>query len=176
MAVTVNARIDTMPWRGFDDPSLPAAGWIGQQNGVGDGSGGNIGIRFFFQLSAEPLSARIYNVEQIHIAQLSNAVVQAQIEVVNMGHRTQDRPLDDYRYALVLNPGASAGGSDPAILKHPLFLGAPNAAGQDCRISVEVPNAVGQELEVTLWGYWWEPRSILAPGGVQRPATSPWGR
>ena len=176
MAVTAPVRVELLPWRGFDDPAFPSNAWIAQRSTDGDASGGNIANRIIFQLATDALSARLYNIEQLHISQVTNAVIQAQIEIVNMGHLAVDRALTDYRYALALNAGASAGGISPSSLNHPLFLGAPNMAGAQSHVGIEIPNAgAGETLIVTAWGYVWEPRSILAPGGLQRPLGSPFG-
>lgn len=179
MAITTNFRVEVLPWRGFDNPALPSGAYVGHAFVVGDGTGGANTVTFLFQFSGDPLSSRLYNLEQFWAR--GSATVQSedsgQIIVQNMGHLTPDRPIPDSR---LMNFQYRFGANTIALqtdgmLPRPLFLGAPSAANLACGIAFARTNVDGEANGVTIYGYIWQPRSLLAEGGLQRPVGGLWG-
>lgn len=180
MSVIVTARIEQTRWAGFDEPGFPSGVYIASSIVFGDGSAGFIQNSFLFQLSAEALSARLYSLEQI---QMHTGLVGGQVgdlAIIRMGQLSANRVLPDRGYSFQL--GATGSGSfaealdmNTGVLLRPLFLGAPNTRSNTAEVQFSILNGVGEALRTTIMGYIWEPRSLLEPGGLQRPATSIFG-
>ena len=176
MAVTTNFRVEQLPFRGYDDPSLPSGAWVAHGLASGDGTGGNLEVGLLLQLSGDPLSSRLYNLEQVRAHDGAGVAQNGLMFIQNLGHLTANRPLPGrfYAFEMVLGPpGAAATAFN--VLNRPIFLGAPSAAGDVAALVFRILNAAGQALVITAYGYIWEPRSILAPGGLQRPVNGLWG-
>jgi len=177
MSIAATFRIETLPWRGYDDPGLPAGAWVAQANLDSDMSGGNNTIQFLFQLSADPLSSRLYNLEQWTIGAGATTDTTCRMQITNMGHLSTDRPLGSRSFAIPLLASPPAAGIDSAAqpLRRPIFLGAPSAAGNTAQIEFIIDNVSGLSQNVSVYGYIWEPRSILAAGGLRRPVEGLFG-
>jgi len=177
MSLVTTFRIETSPWAGFTEAALPTGVWVAQGTAPGDGSGGFLSASFLLQLAGDPLSSRIFNLEQLSAHVGSGTGGEGSLRIHNLGHLTQDRPMADRIYSLFFrNFPTSASGLDQSLMNLPIMLGAPSSVGDVANVDVEFTNSTPQNLVATLWGYIWEPRSILAAGGLQRPATAIFGR
>ena len=177
MTVQTNFRIDTNPWRGFQEDALPASSYIAQGVEVGDASGGAAIIKFLFQIASDPLSSRLFNIEQLMLSTTQSLTQIANGVISNMGHLAPDRPLADRQFSvqLLTSPSEFAASRNQEFGTS-MFLGAPSGAGLECGVEFRFDNADLSVFRATIQGYIWEPRSILAPGGLQRPTTALWGR
>lgn len=144
---------------------------------TGDASGGRMTVQFIFRPEGTPVSGRFYNIEQIDVMRTggaSSGVLQSfNFEAVGpTGLVNFERPLrviDDngnFGNALDLFQGP----------KLPLFLGSGQAvASLEAQVNIGFTNTLGVVLAAAIQGYIWEPRSILAVGGLRRPIDSLYG-
>lgn len=171
MTVSVTFRVDIRPYSGYSDPGLPIAAWIAQGGIAGDASGGNVILNFFFQLDDDPLISELFNLEQI-AADTDGATSQEFIITFrNMDNLAFNRQLSDriWRFQTTASlAGFSALTLDRADVL-PLWIGAPNRDEGDSGIRIQAANVLNRLYQITLQGYLWGPRSVLAEGGPRRP-------
>jgi len=175
MAVQTNFRIDQLPWAGYDEPGLPTGAWVAEGTVTGvDGVGSQV-IGILIQLASDPLSSRLYNMEQVILSKTASTDEVVGCRINNMGHLTPDRPLSQRNFSIpMIVAGADFSANNPT-LSRPIFLGAPSGAGLECGLSFRIDDAAAIVLIVSVQGYIWEPRSLLAPGGLRRPVGSIYG-
>jgi len=175
MAVQVNFRIDQLPWAGYEEPGLPTGAWIAQGTVTGQSVVGSMVIGILIQIASDPLSSRLYNIEQLMLSKTESLQETVNGRVNNMGHLVQDRPLARRQFSIpMLTAGNSFTSSDPTLIR-PIFLGAPSGANLECGVDFRIDDNPGVIFDVTVQGYIWEPRSLLAPGGLRRPVGSIYG-
>lgn len=179
MAVSGNFRVDTRPYSGYAEPSLPQAAWIAQAGIAGDASAGLLIINFLFQLSANRRVTESYNLEQISI-DISDATDEDFLmSTLNMDSLSPARPASPQKWIWELG---TDGESDAALKADkmnglPLWLGAPTipAGSSSAGLRFTTDNVNGRLYAITVQGYIWGPRSVLAPGGPQRPVNGFFG-
>ena len=171
MSFGVSFRVDVRPYTGYDDPSLPIAAWISQGGVAGDASGGVLTMTFLFQRDDDARVTELFNLEQISIDTDANADDEFLLRTVNMDNLAQNRPASPQMWSLIVEgiPSvnmAALRDRSPAL---PLWIGAPNQDEGDVGLRIQVTNTDLRLYAVTLQGYMWGPRSVLAPGGPRRP-------
>lgn len=174
MSVTLNLPVRRLPFRGYDDPSLPSGIWWGAGSIVGDASGGTALIRFNFKTEAQPVSGDQWNVERVSAfsGPGTSGIGMTMIPVGLSPSRSFPGAEPLYRFALSgqgsgLNQ--SALGEDHPLM--PVFLGATRGGADTLSavgFTISNPTAT-DSFSVTAMGYIWEARSILANGGLNRP-------
>jgi len=170
VSVQASFRVDVRPYSGSDDPSLPIAAWIGQAGQVGNGSGGNVIFSFLFQRDDDALVTESYNLEQLAVDTTSPTDVGGRMETLRMDQLSLNRTASPqiWTFLTVGRVGVSALQlQDSNIL--PLWLGAPNLDEGDKGIRFQFSNIDLRLYAITIQGYMWGPRSVLAPGGPRRP-------
>jgi len=179
MTVTGTFRVDIRPYSGFSDPSLPIASYIGQGGLVGDASAGDLFFNFIFQDGDEPRISEMFNLEQYSIDTNSTADIEGALQTLRMDQLAPNRPASPqiWRFVVInigglLSPISAIQMRDPML---PLWLGAPNGDEGDKGIRIQMPNNDLEFYAVTLQGYIWGPRSVLADGGPRRPANGFFG-
>ena len=179
MSVGFSVRVDVRPYTGYDDPGLPIAAWISQAGVVGNASGGTLNIDFLFQLDAQPLTTELYNLEQVSADTSAEAERQFSLETLNMDQLALNREGSPQKWRsrvlAATGSGIAATELDGATIL-PLWLGAPNRAEGDSGIRMFWQNADLLLYAVTLQGYIWGPRSVMAAGGPRRPVGGLFGK
>jgi len=168
----VSFRVDVRPYSGYDSPGLPIAAWISQGGTVGDASGGVINMDFLFQRDDDAQVSELFNLEQISVDTTSATSRDFTIQTLNMDNLAPNRPASTQKWKSNSQFGSGLSNSafdlDNANIL-PLWLGAPNRGEGDVGLRIFWPNIDLLLFAVTLQGYMWGPRSVLAPGGPQRP-------
>ena len=170
MSVVGSFRIDIRPYSAYDDPSLPVASWIAQAGIAGDASGGTVLVDFLFQEEAQPIS-ELFNLEQIAVDTDANATDEYLIQTRGMDSLAPDRPASPQKWQAQTN---SLLATESATSLHeeiglPLWLGSPNNRDSTGALRFVFVNTDLRLFAVTVQGYMWGPRSILAQGGPRRP-------
>jgi len=170
VSVTTNTRIRFLPFRSPPDPSFPSGIWTGQMFAAGDATGGQIFMQLDINLLTEPFSAMMFTLEQLLVND-SNSNRSYLFEAT--GFEEHD-PVGNRNVILEfrteLGPLNETGLRQDQMLNKPLFLGrADRRSGQDTRIRLITDNANGIGYHVELFGYYWLPGAMKAPGGPQRP-------
>lgn len=171
-------RVELMPWRGYDNPSLPAGVWLAGGQVTGDATGGFNSAQFLFNLANEEASARQWNLEQFQVRNGGTAIgdiEEGQMRINNMGQFTIDRALFLRTYHFRLPVGQFDSSTPVNVMSQPIFLGSLNLPGGTANIEFAIPNTNGGSISAVAWGYMWEPRSLMAEGGLQRPVGSLFG-
>jgi len=178
VSVTNTFRVDTRPYSGYADPSLPIASWIAQGGSAGDASGGQIFMEFNFQLNGLPHVSEMYNLEMFVADTSTSSGRECILETRNMDALAPQRPLTDQRWEAQTRAasGVPASAFELDSTQLPIWLGAPNRVEGDSGLRIQWPNIDLVLFLVTLQGYIWGPRSVLAPGGPQRPPNGFFGR
>jgi len=179
MTVNLDFRIDVRPYSGYADPALPVAAYVGQASSVGDASGGQMNINFLFQEGDTGHISEMFNLEQLALDTTINAAALGTMRLSRMDSLSfPNRPMFGQIWSLLLP--ASQGSAENALgigsLVLPLWFGSPNRNEGDALIRFILPNVDLELYAVTIQGYMWGPRSVLAPGGPQRPVGGLFGR
>jgi len=174
MSTSAIFRVETRPYSGYAEPAFPIASWIAQGSIIGNATGGSATI--VLQISAgeaTPVS-EMYNLEQLHVDTQAPVTEQIIMATQFMDNLAPNRPAAEQSWVIPLTT-TGANDSVMALIQNaglPIWLGAPLAvfgAGVSSALTFEWQNVNLQASEVTAQGYIWGPRSVLAPGGPQRP-------
>ncbi len=173
MSVFGTFRIDIRPYSGYQAPRLPVASWIAQSGQVGDASGGIVRANFLFELEGGVRITELFNIEQMAVDMTSTTARQFHLATVNMDTLAPTRQASPQIWSLITEAGINNfDAMDPRRLAGlPLWLGAPasDAPAGDKGVSVTFANVDLLLYAVTLQGYMWGPRAVLAEGGPRRP-------
>lgn len=172
MSVATDHRVDVRPYSGFRDPSLPIASWIAQGGSVGDATGGNNTMRFLFQRDDDAQHSEMFNWEQCSIDTTSPIAQSGTMRTENMDRLSQNRNASPQVWGIELSFHAGPFPTTMSLqfkLDLPLWLGAPHLEEGSSGLRLVLPNVDLQLYAVTLQGYMWGPRSVMAEGGPRRP-------
>jgi len=177
MAVTVTFRVETRPWRGYDDPSLPAGSWFAEGSAPGDGTGGALTVDLLFKFSGQALNGNLFNLEAMSIFAIPGTVTSCVVSTARLDFLSPSRPAAGKLFVVPLLLGLTGAGSASGLqeLNSPVFLGAAVEAANTAALRFQTDNGVGSLLNINAGGYFWEPRSLLAPGGLNRPPNGLYG-
>lgn len=178
MTIAVDNIVTIRPWRGYDDPGLPVGMYIAQNIVTGDMSGGDMVVIFVFKNEGDPVSGRLFNIEQftaiqsqpasLHVGALQSTNFEALFGIGLINNQ--------WRFELEANSNGVAAINSQIYLPLPLFLGAAApVASLSAQVEVSVDNDNNTTLAATIQGYIWEPRSLQAEGGLRRPVDSLYG-
>jgi len=179
VAVFADFRFDTRPYSGYDDPSLPIGAWIASGAATGNATGGSLFMLFLCQIAETTRVTELFNLEQVAIHADVAATIPAVLRTEQMDVLNPNvRATEVQEWLLLLT---SAGSADSALQfiggnQLPIWLGAPTDGDVDAGIQLEFPNVDLRVHHATIQGYMWGPRSIIAPGGPQRPPNGLYGR
>lgn len=179
MTIVVDIPIRRLPYRGYDDPSLPVGIWWGSGVLVGDASGGTQQIRFLAKVEGDPVSGDMLNLEQIMAFVSTSTATSAFLSPVGFSP-SRELPGVDALYRFQLDNLSSALGNSAIGHEHPklpIFIGATRGGADTLStIAFGITNLTATDsLSVSMMGYIWEARSLLAPGGLQRPPNGLFG-
>ena len=172
MSVTKTGRIRFLPFRTPPSPSQPAGIWTSQITTLGDASGGTIFSVTEVNLLTEPFSALMLTIESLMITDTSNVAAGYLMEAT--GFEEHD-PVGNRNVIYQFPTTASAPTNATALqqadtLRRPIFLGrCDRTSGQDSSIRFLTGNLDGVSFRVDMFGYYWTPDAMNAPGGPQRP-------
>lgn len=173
MSIGGDLPITHLPWNGYLDPGLPAGHWQGSIQVTGDASGGVAVLTFLFAQGNNSVNERMYNIELMEF-RISDDVVQTGImNIINMGF------LLSRSISLPLNPvvpvDVAVSALDHSAFRLPIWLGSQSVPGTPSSIEFNFGNENAPNFRAIVQGYFWEPRSLLAPGGPRRPAEALYG-
>jgi len=177
MTVIFDSHVQQRTWRGYDDPGLPVGMYITQGSVLGDVSGGNQLIIHTFKGEGEPASGRFYNIEQVDCHYTATGT-EAIFLVATNWEVSGPTGLINRQWRATLQNNSNGVGAMSTDLQFPLplFLGitapVPSLAAQ---LEIGVDNNDGETFFSTIQGYIWEPRSVMAEGGLRRPQDSLYG-
>jgi len=171
MTVTGETNIAFRSWRGFDNPSYPVGMYIANFVVIGDATGGVMRILFPFKEDGQRADGRFYNIEQMSAFVSINPGIPIEGSIRVLGFDSVGPFIigeQNYRFDLVgAGSVISAAQNFPVM---PLFLGQTGRLeGTSSELQVQTGNLLAVIFAVTIQGYIWEPRSILAEGGLKRP-------
>lgn len=174
MSVSVDTNYFRRSFAGYEHPSLPEGYWTASSSVTGDASGDFKQIRVLLQTADQSRSGNMFSLEQVVMTNDGQAARPMIIQTENMD--TIGSLVGQFSVTQSL---AQVGGKGAAIvsllkLAFPAWLGAPFAEGE-ATVIFAIDNVNGEELAVFAQGFIWGPRSIMAAGGPQRPATSIYG-
>ena len=177
MVVTADFRVDVRPYSGYSNPSLPIASWIAEGGVVGDASGGSVFMNFLFQPDGQANVSEMYNLEQLAMDSSGDATRQMTLQTLGMDQLSVNRPATDRRWMFEVDnvTQVAIGALNIRSTMLPLWLGAPNRDEGDAGLRFVTQNVDLLFLFVSIQGYMWGPRSVMAEGGPQRPVGSLFG-
>jgi len=172
MSVTVTGRVRFLPFRTLPIPGQPAGIWTSQITAIGDASGGTIFMITEVFLLAEPFAALVLTIESMMLTATVDTSLVWQMEAT--GFEEHD-PVGNRN---VIYHFQTTGGGPSTLTtlrpdqlpKRPIFLGrCDRTSGQDSSIRMLVQNVNIITFRHDLFGYYWTPDAMNAPGGPQRP-------
>jgi len=176
MGVSVEGPIFIRPYRGFEDPALPVAHWMAAEFVMGDASGGSADITINFKPGGQPLSGRLFNLEEITVTLDQPTTGAVNLQTINMDRFNLLIGPTTWDQAFSFQPGLFESTQPPDLKSGlPVFLGAAVSPATAAALQVSASNVSLRILRVRAMGYIWEARSILAVGGPQRPPSSLYG-
>lgn len=165
-------------WGGGDDPRLPTGVWVGNGTVVGDASGGAQFVRINFGNEGDPISGEYFNLEQFSTLISEGTSRDMFLRTVNMTPGPQDMFDRIWHYRVETLPGLGGNsGFGDIHPKLPLFLGARlRDAEAPGTLEFGTTNLTATtSITVSAMGYIWDARSVLVPGGLERPERSLFG-
>lgn len=171
MPVISNFRTEMRPYSGYRDPSLPVGAWIANGALIGDLSGGFIQMNFLFQFGQQPLNSQLYNIERFSADISASLSLLGEIQTRQMDNLAPGRPVGVQRWIFDIT-GDNVNNASCKLDSFsglPIWLGSCQEAFLECGVRFQFQNLDGLTHTVTVQGYVWDPRSVLAPGGPQRP-------
>lgn len=185
MAVEETIRIGYRQYRGYDDPGLPDGHWFARGALQGDGTGASSILHVEFKpASTDPTTvSRLYSLEYILLNIVGVAAVVAMTmdnwDLPNFLPLTGQLVSSNVMATITPTTAQSGGraGMDVASQARPasMFLGSPAKNTGRTDIAFQTDNINGTQVGVTMQGFYWEARAILAPGGPRKPADSLYG-
>lgn len=177
MTVLGQSSIIRRIWRGWDNPSLPVATWIGRATVTGDLSGGDAIMQIELWPEAQAGAGHFFNVEQIMVQTDGDNDGVYSLIAINFSHPI-DGALSNLEWSIQMKGnelGNNAMLLGEAMLPRPLFLGQPQLPDGRAALSLTADNTDAEVYQFQAEGYVWEPRSVQAPGGLQRPPGALYG-
>ncbi len=178
MSVASTVSIQPRMWRGYDDPGLPVGAYIAHTVALGDATGGNNTLTFTFKLAGEPISGRFFSVEQLNAFTTQDVTADGSFQVINF-ERVATFMIGQRVWSMLLERD---GITSAAFARHDLAIPQPLFLGQTSRVLSEPSQVVMVSANVNIvafsgviQGYIWEPRSVMAPGGLRRPIDGVYG-
>lgn len=153
---------------GFTEKHLPEGWWWGRVEVTGDASGGQANLSLAFAPVSAAKSSRIFNLEQMSFRTDDVGAGTIQFQGSNFVGPGGNTLLHVWGDALVNGQTQSflSGASQSAL---PIFLGSANLQTLQAAYTAVMGNSNLDVFVFEAQGYWWGPRSILVPGGPQRP-------
>lgn len=175
MAIAFLTHVEYRPWRGFEDPALPAGFWVADGVDTGDATGGLHTIDHIFRAAGDPLSGRLFSMDSMTVTVGTATSFDAVLVVTGFDWLAiPNRRVSSRSYSVHIVTNTVAGAPRYNRTPRNLFLGP--MSGQvgisSSSISLAINNVDGQGFSFFAQGYWWDVGAITAPGGPQRPATS----
>jgi len=173
MSAYSNLSLTTRPFNGWDDPSLPLGYWVANTFLTGTASGGEQTISVIFSASATPLNSNFYSLEQLTLQYVTTTARPISVRTGNMDMGSLGGAVD-MGVIVQLVAGTTHGGiammspRDAEYFKG-IWLGSPRLSTADAKLTAQADNTNGAPFVFAAQGYYWGPRSILTPGGPQRP-------
>lgn len=174
MTVTGVFGYNIRPYTGYSDQGLPIGSYIAQGGLVGDASGGTLVFNFEFMPEQDELVTEIFNLEALSLDTNSATGEDVVMTTVNMDQLSRNRPVSAKTYKWDVTPcvGLAVGSINQVFSDNlPIWLGSPNLSARagSGNLRFRWVNTDLRLYAVTIEGYIWGPRSILADGGPRRP-------
>lgn len=169
MSVTADLEVSYYPFPGYADPSLPAGAWAGAQSVEGDLSGGSRIVDLIFSPAGQPLSSRMYSLEQVSVSDERNNTQAGTLQSLALG-KAGALNFDALFMTVDMIAGVSFGSiSAKDDAWRSWWLGRSNRNSIAAGLRFTVSNSDGDIIIFAAQGYWWDARSLQAPGGPRRP-------
>lgn len=154
--------------------------YVAQASAVGDGTGGDLRIIFRFKTEGGPVSARFFNIEQISLFLDLSAETTKNCALNCAGFdRVGNEVMQDREWSGQLTNNTRSGITAliyDRLPPFPIFLGQSDISpGGSSSVGMGTDNVDTEVLRGTIQGYIWDPRSVSAEGGLQRPVQSLYG-
>lgn len=176
MTVIQPVHVLQRTWRGYDDPGLPVGMWFSQGAVLGDASGGQANLQMEFRDAANR-SARFFSLEQIEVHHTTSSGRSCAMIATNWEQVSEFGLINrQWKIAITSNSNGVAALDNTVTLPLPIFLGITTPVSElPSILTINCANTDGETFFSTVQGYIWEPRSVLAEGGLRRPADSLYG-
>ncbi len=174
MSVLAAQPVEFQRFSGWSDPRYPEGYWWGSVTGTGDGTGGSNNLAINFTQPAGSRSSKMFDLEQLAIHSGDTTALVGRLELAN----SEGPSNAGLRGILAVElqafvDGSGLSGRDLTFL--PLFLGSERSAALAFSLAFVIVNVDTEVVTLEAQGYWWGARSVLVPGGPQRPPTGLYG-
>lgn len=165
-------------------PGFPLGVWSAADDDEGDATGGDITFQHIFRNTSNNLGdTNLYNIEHIMVASQDLLQVAAQLTINGMdtgglAPNFPHRPVDRVYSMNLFNTDSTTGfiNARHAIeCTTPIWVGTYNGVETDLGdMIVGLDNIDSIRVTVAVYGYYWAPDAVNAPGGIQRPPNGLW--
>jgi len=169
MSVIAVFNVQMRPFRGYDDPALPSAQWVGFGFALGDVSAGTMEVHHVFEPVGQPLSGRIFSLEQYYATRTGTTPATWGMRSQNMDRFSNTLGPANFHWAGEMRANVVETTIEQKDLRLPIFLGGAATIPSAAFLQIFINNLNGETLRAGAMGYVWTPRSTLADGGPQRP-------
>lgn len=172
MTIVTRQSVRTGPVQGGNPILGEAAGFYAEnQLVVGDASGGLMFVAFDYTAPGGQLSGRMFTLEQVGLigqfAAGPRGIRQSldNFAIVNKVPHTWAQEIGTFDPTAT---GESVPGGTQRLSNMGVFLGQQNIGNNAATLFFSAANVLADQLRVTVSGYWWDPQSKRAPGGLRR--------
>jgi len=186
MTIALSMRFTRHSWAMPPIPGLPSGVWSASADDEGDASGGLQTFQHIFRNNSNNLGdTNLYNIEHVMLTSAAAGVTSCRMTINGMdpgtGQLSSPNPVDRV-YGFPVTDLELNTGFDRAILAsgnsfRPIWVGTysgPDTDLGDMILATLNPTASNRTI-VVVYGYYWAPSAVNAPGGIQRPANGIWG-
>lgn len=183
MSIALSLRFTRHAWAMPPVPGLPTGVWSASGDDEGDASGGIISFQHIFRNAGNNIGDnQLYNIEHVMgtVQDFAQDAMMLTINGMDPGTGQVATPLPvDRRYQFpLLDADVGAGfvqAVPPTLGTVPIWVGTYSGLDTDLGdMIIATENIDGSRFIVVVYGYYWAPASVNAPGGIQRPPNGLW--
>jgi len=183
VSIAHSMRFTRHSWAMPNVPGFPTGVWSASADDEGDASAGIISFQHIFRNTSNNLGdTNLYNIEAVMCAAAVSTQNAIRLAINGMdpgtGQISTPLPIDRiYQYALEsVDTGAGFTRALSALQGNvPIWVG--TYAGLDTDLgdmTIALENSDGDRVLTAVYGYFWSPDAVNAPGGIQRPPNGLW--
>jgi len=184
VSIAHSMRFTRHAWAMPQIPGFPLGVWSASDDDEGDATGGAITFQHIFRNTSNNLGdTNLYNIEHLFCGVQDATQDACRLTINGMdpgtGQGSTSRPIDRvYTFSLIANDVPDAlfiQSTRPRDSTVPIWVGTYDGPDTDLGdMIIALENKDGDRVSVGVYGYYWAPGAVNAPGGIQRPPNGLW--
>lgn len=184
MSLALSTRFTRHSWAMPAVPGFPLGVWSASNDDEGNNTGGVLSFQHIFRNTSNGLGdTNLYNIEHVMASSMDAGNTGCKLTINGMDPGTGQltfppRPIDRvYMYPMVPDDTGVLFRSsiEPSKGTVPIWVGTYDGPDTDLGdMLLSFQNIDSARIVVAVYGYYWAPGAVNAPGGIQRPPNGLW--